>query len=905
MRYGRLWTAAVLIGALASAGCGRDEPVAPPIPPVPAPASPAPQAQAVPLLQLSRAVVPAHYRLELTILPESATFSGRTEIDVRLKEPRTQFYMHGRGLNMKSVRAILPDRAVVPARYEQVHASGVVRLTFDRALPAGTAKLVFVYDAPFQTALQGLYRVTDRGDHYVFSQFENIYARRAWPSFDEPAFKTPYDIVVTAPAAHQVVTNTLPAKEEQLPGGLKRITFARTQPLPTYLLAFAVGPLDIVQGPPVPANELRPQPIPVRGVTVRGKGEQMRYALAHTPQLVTLQERYFGRPYPFDKLDLIAASDFAAGGMENAGAIMYRETLMLMTATSPLDQRRRHASVHAHEIAHMWFGDLVTPVWWDDIWLNEAFATWFGRKTRAEWYPNGQYERTSMVEGLDVMRLDSLASARRIREPIRVIDDIDNAFDDITYQKGGAVLSMFESYVGKDAFRDGVRLYMRRHAYGNATTEQFFKSLAEGSRHPEMLPAVRTFLDQPNVPLVTVRTDCVSNTCKVSVRQSTSTPIGVRLPARQWKIPLCMRTLPDGRKSCVMFDRPAAEYNLGNASAVMPNADGAGYYHFTMSEAEWRNLIRNAARLNAAEQIALLRNLEAGVRTGNTKASLLFDGLRAVVPVATWDGLEVAQKIMKDLKDTVIRANERPAFEALARRLMRPRLDAVGLGPKLAEPVANSMIRYPTVWFLVNTAADLPLRAQLAPAGETYMTSGGTITGALSFDLAQYALWSAVAQDGPNFARRLIAAIKASDDQEFRRAGLFALTAVSDPQFLREVHGLSLSNDLKLSEALGLFTYLSQDANRRDAEWEWIESNLQQFEARVTPDHMSGVLRRVDGACNTGLRERIMRIYGPRQNNYEGAPRQLKQILEAVDRCLAFRRAKEGEIADALRPPGG
>jgi hypothetical protein len=241
----------------------------------------------------------------------------------------------------------------------------------------------------------------------------------------------------------------------------------------------------------------------------------------------------------------------------------------------------------------------------------------------------------------------------------------------------------------------------------------------------------------------------------------------------------------------------------------------------------------------------------------------------------------------------------------MARRLMRPRLDAVGIAPRLNEPVANAMIRYPTVWFLVNTAADLQLRAQLAPAGETYMTSGGASTGAVSFDLAQYALWSAVAQGGPNFARRLIGAIRASDNQEFRRAGLFALTAVSDPQFLREVHGLSLSDDLKLNEALQLFSYLSQDANRRDAEWEWIESNLQQFEARVTPDHMSGVLRRTDGACNSGLRERILRIYGPRLEKYEGAPRQLKQILEAVDRCLAFRRAKEGEIADALRPPGG
>jgi hypothetical protein len=337
----------------------------------------------------------------------------------------------------------------------------------------------------------------------------------------------------------------------------------------------------------------------------------------------------------------------------------------------------------------------------------------------------------------------------------------------------------------------------------------------------------------------------------------------------------------------------------------MPNADGAGYYQFTMDEAEWRNLIRNAARLNPAEQIALLRNLEAGVRAGNTKVALLFDGLRAIAPIATWDGLEVAQKIMKDLRDTIVAAADRPAFEALGRRLMRPRLDAVGLAPRPDEPVAAAMTRYPTAWFLASTAADTQLRAQLAPAGETYMTSGGKNTGAVSADLAQVALWSAVAQGGPRFAARLIAAIKASDDQEFRRTALFALTAVGDPQFLHQVYGLALSSDLKLNEALGLVRYLSEDADRRDAEWAWLEQNLDRFEARVTPDHMSGVMRRTDGACTGEFRDRIRRIFGPRLEKYEGAPRQFRLILEAVNRCIALRRAKEGEMSEALRPPGG
>jgi cytosol alanyl aminopeptidase len=901
----RLWTGMALAGTLALMACGRDETA--PATPQPA-ATPAPTVAAeapIPLLQLPRTVVPTHYRLELTILPEGARFTGHAEIDVKFAEPRRAMYMHGRDLHVSSVKVVLADGSTIPARYEQVHKTGVVRLTFDKTVPAGAAKLVFDYDAAYNGALGGLYKVVDRGDSYIFSQFEDIDARRAYPSFDEPGFKTPFDLVITAPAAHQVVVNTLPIKEEALPGGLKRITFATTKPLPTYLLEFAVGPLDVVQGPPVPPSDLRATPLPVRGVTVRGKGEQIRYALAHTPALVTLLEHYFGRPYPFDKLDLIAAADFAAGGMENAAAIVYREPLMLMNESSPLDQRRRYAGVHSHEVSHMWFGDLVTPAWWDDIWLNEAFATWMGHRVEAEWFPQGEYNRLTLIGGLDVMRLDSLASARRIREPINSVDDIDNAFDDITYSKGAAVLAMFENYAGPDPFRDGVRLHMQRYAYGNATTEQFLGSVADGSRHPQIVAAFHTFLDQPNVPLVTVHAHCgAGGNGQVSVKQSTDTPIGVNLPARQWKIPLCMRAVgANGQRSCTILDKPQADLTMPMACSgpLMPNAEGAGYYHFTTDDAGWHALIAAAPKLSAAEQITLLRNLEAGVRAGNTKASLLFEGLREVAPIGSWDALEAAERIMRELHDTVIAPADRAAFEAMARGLIRPRLDAVGLSAKPGEPVANAMIRYSAAWFLTNTAADQQVRAELAKAGEIYMTSGGKSTGALPTDLAQYALWSAVARGGPAFGRRLIAALKASEDQEFRRAAMFALTAASDPQFLREIYALSLSNDLKLNEGLGLIRYLSEDPDRRVAQWVWIEANLDSIEARVTPDRMAGILRRLDSACDVETRDRITRIYRPRLDRYEGAPRQLKQVVESTDRCIAFKNAKAGEIAAAFK----
>src|SRR6185312_11632019 len=242
--------------------------------------------------------------------------------------------------------------------------------------------------------------------------------------------------------------------------GMTRTVFAPTKALPTYLVAFAVGPFDIVDGGTVPPNAWRKTPLPLRGIAAKGQGEHIRYALSLTPKIVTALENYFRIGFPFAKLDSFAVPDFSAGAMENAGAITYREQYLLMSRDAPIEQRRRGLTTQAHEIAHQWFGDLVTPKWWDDIWLNESFATWMENKIAQVVRPDQDYSEETLRSSLGVMRLDELPSARHIHNPVRTPDDIDNAFDDITYSKGGAVLSMFESFVGREEFEKGIHAYL-------------------------------------------------------------------------------------------------------------------------------------------------------------------------------------------------------------------------------------------------------------------------------------------------------------------------------------------------------------------------------------------------------------------------------------------------------------
>ena len=462
----------------------------------------------IPLGQLTAEVQPLAYQLELTINPELEEFSGKITIDLDINTSRNHFYMHGKNIEASKVQ-ISDGAHTYNGRYEQVDSSGVVQISGPSPM-AGKIQLMIEYSAPFNQSLEGLYKVSESGSDYAFTQFEAISARLAFPGFDEPAFKTPFTTTLIVPENQVAISNT-PEVSSEIIDGMKVVHFAPTKPLPTYLVAFAVGDFDVVEAPDLPPTDVRDRPLPLRGIAVKGKGDQLKYALKGTEAIVTALESYFGTPYPWAKLDILAVPDFNAGAMENAGAITYRESLLLFDDTATPERRRRYKMVHAHELAHQWFGDLVTPAWWNDIWLNEAFATWMAHVAMDMAEPEGNYRRDLLSRGLRVMADDSLVSARQIRQPILSNNDIATAFDGITYSKGGAVLSMFENFIGRDDFRQGVRNYMDEFQYGIATADDFIGHLAAASTGQPgglVVAAFNSFLEQPGLPLVEIASQC-------------------------------------------------------------------------------------------------------------------------------------------------------------------------------------------------------------------------------------------------------------------------------------------------------------------------------------------------------------------------------------------------------------
>jgi len=416
----------------------------------------------------------------------------------------------------------------------------------------------------------------------------------------------------------------------------------------------------------------------------------VEYALAGTEPILTALEEYFGTPYPYEKLDLIAAPDYAFGAMENPGAIVYREFLLLLDEDSPLSQKRAYNRVHSHELAHQWFGNLVTPVWWEDIWLNEAFATWMGNKGTALAYPEENYDRLTLNAALGAMNIDTLSTTRKVREPLARSENVMDQFDGITYRKGGGVLSMFESFVGEAAFRKGVRLHMTRYADGVATGDDFFNSIAEGSDNPDVVSAMKSFVDQPGLPLVkaTIYTDQQKGSgvkTGIVLGQSRYAPLGSKTEQGQsWEIPVCIAYGQRGKigKKCTL---------------------------------------ENLDELNTREALTVQDSLVAAFRAGEVDADVFLNGMRAFAAHPEYDVASASTRLLGFMYSEL--PESRDAIADHVNATYRDRF----LSIRGADSVEGNLLAPALANLLVGFGKDKALSEEMATAGGNYLGLNGDV----------------------------------------------------------------------------------------------------------------------------------------------------------------------------------
>ncbi len=816
-------------------------------------------------------------------------------IGIELDEPTATIWMHGQGLDVTSIQATHAT-ARIPATWNQQTADGVVRVDLREPLPAGKSTLHVEYSARFDTPLRGLYRVESAGSAYAFTQFESISARLAFPCFDEPRFKTPFEVTLTVPASQFAAANTPVERTIELPDGLQRISFMPTLPLPTYLVAWAVGPLDVVTGPAIAPHEGRPLPIPLRGITAKGQGERLRHALEQTGQFVLALEDYFGIPYPYRKLDLVAVPDFASGAMENVGLITFREWLLLLDEERATEsQRRAFAYVLAHELAHQWFGNLVTMPWWDDIWLNEAFATWMGNKVTQKLHPEYQVELGELASAQRAMRLDSLGSARSIRQPIETNHDIKNAFDSITYEKGGAVLAMFERWMGADTFREGIRLYLRRHQGGTATSADLLAALDEVSDR-EVTPPFLSFLNQPGVPMVTGAADpsCDAGIRTLRLSQERYLPIGsTGNPDRIWDIPLCIRHAAG--TTCTSLSSPKGTIELrGCPSWWMPNADGAGYFRFSMSAEDWKRLRTHGfSELSDRGRIAVADSVGASFDRGVMDFKALLPWFADWVSSPSRQLAVAPMRPLRFLIDDASPPGLRGAVMAYAGKLYRKRYRQLGWRSRSADSSDTKLLREAVIRFMVMDVRNRNARARAARLGRNYIGYRSKANeGVVDAQLAGLVLATAVQEGDEGLFDHLLGLLESSSDATGRSRILSALGHAESPELSARALDLALDPRLRVNEIRHVLRTQFHNPRTRDRAWTWFTEHFDDLASRFGSGQLGASPWNAASFCSREAAAEVERFFGPRLAELSGGPRNLAGAVEAILLCSEKARVQ-------------
>jgi alanyl aminopeptidase len=863
----------------------------------------APVLEPPPALRLPAGVRPTAERLELTVDPTRDRFEGSAEITVTLDGPHAVVWLHGEGLHVTRATVTPEGGPDVEATWSERGARGMAALTLARAVPAGRARIRIAYDAPFKSALDGLYKTQQAGVPYAFTQFEAIEARTAFPCFDEPGFKIPWEVTLVVPKGQEGFANTREVRRTAV-GERQRIEFAPTLPLPSYLLAFAIGPLEVVTAPDVPPSAVRRRPLPLRGITAKGRGKEIAYALAHTGEILGTLESYFGIEYPYDKLDILAVPD-KGGAMENPGAVTFGEWLVLMDERSAsLDQRRAYAYVMAHELAHQWFGDLVTMQWWDDTWLNEAFATWMGSKAADAWSPRSHAEMNQMSRALSIMDGDAHVNARAIRQPIVSPDDISNAFDDITYRKGGAVLRMFERWIGPDAFQRGVREHLAAHRFGSATADDFLAALSHAAGKDLAAP-FQTFLVQPGVPFVETELRC-DGAPRVHLKQSRYLPLGSRgNPDQTWQLPVCVRR-PEGkgtREACTLLTTREGDLPLGKAGEpcpawYMPNADANGYYRFMMTGADRKRLQPALGMLTTRERIALGDSVRAAYARGTLG---IEDVLDVAVPFARDPQPEVARTAMGPLESArewlhgdVLAAH----VEAYARDLYQPVYQSLGWTRRATDDDARVELRGDVIALLGHTGRDPGVRAEAEKRAADFLglKDGVLHPEAIDKDVADVALSLAgESADAPAWARARDTLAK-TDDEGVRARLLVFLGAAQRPELSTRALELSLDPVLRMTEILVPVRVQRDVIESREGAWQWTKAHVGPLEARLSPRRAWPLLRVPRRFCDEEHAAEAEAFFTPRLAGMEGGPRVLAETLEDIRLCASLRKAQEPAV---------
>ena len=849
----------------------------------PGPAAAAPPT--IPAYRLANDVVPQSEAIRLRLDPAQDSYSGSVRIELSVKQPSLSFRFHG--ARMKLGKLVLTSgKTAVATRFQQEGA--LVTVTTDKPLSPGSYTLTIDFDNEFGKRAVGLYKAAQQGQNYVFTQFESADARQAFPCWDEPLFKIPFQLTLEIPTALEAVTGT-PLVSTQPAGAWKTLVFAATKPLPSYLLAIAVGPLEFS---PIPGLG-----VPGRVVSPRGQQKLAGMATELTAPILHALEDYFGTRYPYEKLDLIAIPEFWPGAMENPGAITYADNLLLVEpkSTGPRE-RRALANVTAHELAHMWFGDLVTMAWWDDLWLNESFADWMGDKITGQLYPQYHMELGEMQGIQGIMTADARPTTEAIRQEVTVAEQALNHVG-LAYQKGKAVLAMFEQFVGPEKFRAGINAYLKAHAFGNATAADLWASLSQQTGQ-DIAPAMATFVDQPGLPLIDAQ---ILPGGKVRLSQRRFANAGVTTTAQSWRVPIGLK-FSDGKtvqEKTVLLDAPEKTFDILPGHAVtwlLPNAHGSGYYRWNVDRPHLLLLAQVASKqLSDRERIGFIGDLsallDAGVLHGDDFLAAMAHFADDPVPQVISSLLGALGKV----RTVFVTEDLKPRYAQYLRRTLAPAKARFGLSHKAGEEDSVTLFR-PRLLEVLGEAGDDPDVAAFAKAeARKYLSGaeGGDPT------LTEAVLTVAAAHGDRALFDELRSRFETAKIPQERRHFLSALGGFRVPALMDEALIYSLSDKVRPTEMFNIPFNMTDTASGRDRVFAWATKNYTAITARMPTPFVSQLPHMASG-CEEPRLAAAQTFFAEPSHQVAGTLHELAKVQEQVKDCSALRKRESKAVMSFL-----
>jgi aminopeptidase N/puromycin-sensitive aminopeptidase len=844
--------------------------------------------------RLPEVAAPENYKLSFTPDLEKATFEGDETISIRVLKPTSEITLNAADIDFHEV-AITSGGNMQKAKITAEKEKEMVVLSVEKPLAAGPASVHITYTGILNSEMRGLYiGKDDQGRKYAATQFEATDARRAFPSFDEPAYKATFDISTVADKGQVAISNSRVASDTPGPGDKHTVRFATTPKMSSYLAALVVGNFEYIEG--------EADGIPIRVYSTPGKKQMGKFALETAEHVLSYYDKYFSIKYPYGKLDLVGIPDFSAGAMENTGCITFREVILLIDEKQgSVDLKKTIASVIAHEMAHQWFGDLVTMKWWDDIWLNEGFATWMSSKPIQAWKPEWNFNLDDVSGTGGTLNTDSLANTRPIHQAAETPGQIMELFDGIAYGKAASVLRMLEAYLGEQTFGAGVNAYLQQHQYANATADDFWSAQAKTSQKPvdQIMP---TFVKQAGVPIINVKSQCSGNSTKVTLDQRRFYFDREKFQApndQLWQVPLCVKS-STGAEKCELLSKTQETFTLPGCSTwVLANAGATGYYRDGYQPDAVRALASDAeSKLSPAERIAVQADIWASVRVGREPVGDYLAFAQGLESDRNRAVLEDVLGRLNFIGQYLVTDSDRESYRAWLRQYLMPVLKDVGWEPKPGESDEQRALRARLFNGLGYDARDPDVLAQARKLADRALDDPASV----DREMASGALALAALNGDQAFYDRLLTAIKNPKSPEEYYMYLFTLPQFTDPKLLQRTLDYAVSPDVRSQDALGLVTGVMGNPAGEKQAWDFVLAHWDAVQKAGGPFASAQVVGSTGSFCDAHMRDQVVAFFAA--HRIEAAERTYRQSIERINNCVDLKSQQEPQLASWLGQHG-